>query len=121
MCLSFITDGELVKNLKLIEGITCEHVASFAYGEVVLTIHIDKSAEEFQLHTRLTIEMTRFWSLQTEHATDASIGHVEVMLPEAQIELDAELGIEISVELTIGIPSLPSWLTADVGAVNCST
>ena len=55
--------------------------------------------------------------MHTEHAANAAVGHVEVFLPETKVDAQAELGIEVSIELTIAVPALPPRLTLDIGTV----
>ena len=67
-----------------------------------------------QFHAGLAGEVGRLRTAHVEHASDAGIHDVEVFLEESEVDAQAELGVEVSVELTFAIPSVPSWLAAQV-------
>ena len=42
------------------------------------------------------------------------INQVYIVRPEAQVDTDTELGIEIGIELSLGIPAIETWGTRDI-------
>ena len=41
-----------------------------------------------------------------EHATDAGVDDVEIMVPESEVDMNAELGGEVGVELSFAVPAV---------------
>ena len=97
-----------LKQLIVVEGTAKIEVTNVAALKLKRLVDVDQSAKHLQLHAGLAREVVGVRQSATEHTTQSGIERVELLLEEAEIDVETELGIEVSVKLAFAIPSFLS-------------
>ena len=118
-----LANGRFAPKLEVVKRIAVEDVALLAASELEAAVEVDEAAQETELHAEVAGEVARVRQAHLEHAADACVHEVDASLPETEVQTQTHLCIEVSVELSFAVPSLPSccagnaytvYLVADV-------
>ena len=115
-----VSDRAVTEELEVVESIAVEDVARFTTLKLKPAVDIYQSCQQAQLHTHITCEICRIRKSQPEHATDTGINDVNLLVPETEIDVDTELGIEVSIELAFSIPTIESRCPRNVHTLGVS-
>ena len=100
----------------IVEGITHEQLAVVATLKCEFFVKIYQATQQTNLDASLTLEVVRRRKCALEHATDSAVHKVDVAVPESEIDMESEFCVEVSIELTAGIPARAT----STGETRCS-
>ena len=94
----------------VVEGVAVEHLAHIATLETELLVEFHEATEELYLHASLAREVVRIGHTTFQHATNARIEEIQLLLEKAEVDPQSKFGIEVGIELSLAIPTIDTWL-----------
>ena len=110
-------EADIAEELEAVDGVAEEGHAVVAGRESELLVQLEESAQQADLHAGLALHPRRVGQAQLEHAADTGIEQFYLRVDEAaDLDVQAQLGRQVGIDLAHGIPAVLAHRRAGVDA-----